>query len=67
MICTFKYCFISLKESEKSKTFLLDQGEGNTFFMLKSKQPWLKAIIITQFWEASIVIFHSFKTEKYNI
>lgn len=34
---------------------------------IKSKQPWLKAMIFTQFGEASVVIFYSFRTDMYNI
>lgn len=41
MICTFKYSFISLKESEKGKTFFLDQSEGNTFFIWNKVQAAL--------------------------
>lgn len=41
MTCTFKYSFISLKESEKGKTFFLDQSKGNTFFIWNTVQATL--------------------------
>ena len=59
MAYTFKYCFLSVNHGKV--IFILDQGERNTFFIFKSKQPLLKAVVLTQLCKATVIILYLFK------
>ena len=59
MAYTFKYCFLSVNHGKV--IFILDQGERNTFFIFKSKQPLLKAVVLTQLCKATVIIPYLFK------
>ena len=62
MAYTSKYCFLSVNHGRV--TFILDQGERNTFFVLKSKQRLLKAIVLTQLCKATVIILYLFLKKK---